>query len=90
MKETFFSDMALLKAFEHEARLLAGLRHPALPKVIDHFPEGGGHFLVMEFISGDDLSDILQKRGSAFPVSRVSASALQVGLFWGACGLWCC
>jgi len=71
VKETFFDDASLLKAFEREARLLAGLRHAALPKVIDHFAEGDGWFLVMEFITGDDLAEMLKKRGSAFPISQV-------------------
>jgi serine/threonine protein kinase len=63
LKETFFSDAFLLAAFEREARILAGLRHGALPKVIDHFPDTDGHFLVMEYISGDDLQDLLEKSG---------------------------
>ncbi|HXG65639.1 MAG TPA: hypothetical protein VNO70_11065 [Blastocatellia bacterium] len=37
LKETFFQDEGLLRAFEHEAQLLASLKHSALPKVIDHF-----------------------------------------------------
>ncbi|MCI0490165.1 MAG: serine/threonine protein kinase, partial [Blastocatellia bacterium] len=46
LKETFFGDDdRLLKAFEREARLLANLRHAALPKVMDHFAEGKGQFL---------------------------------------------
>jgi formylglycine-generating enzyme required for sulfatase activity/serine/threonine protein kinase len=71
VKETLFDDAALLKAFEREARLLASLRHTALPKVIDHFPEGEGHFLVMEFIAGDDLGEMLKQHGGAFPVGQV-------------------
>lgn len=59
LKETFFKDDRLRKAFEREARLLASLRHPALPKVIDHFSEADGQFLVMEFIPGDDLLDLM-------------------------------
>jgi|SRR5947209_13442490 len=62
LKETFFTDAAMRKAFEREARLLNHLRHSALPKVIDHFAEEDGQFLVMEFIQGDDLSEMLQNR----------------------------
>ena len=36
------------RAFEHEAQLLAGLRHHALPVVIDYFIDADGHFLVMQ------------------------------------------
>ena len=71
LKETFFKDDRLRKAFEREARLLASLRHPALPKVIDHFSEADGQFLVMEFIPGDDLLDLLNSRGTGFPPGQV-------------------
>lgn len=30
------------QAFEREAALLANLRHPSLPKVMDYFTENGG------------------------------------------------
>jgi len=60
VKETLVETDELRRAFGREARLLANLRHPALPKVLDHFDEGGGLFLVMEFIPGDDLGHLLE------------------------------
>ncbi|HST22120.1 MAG TPA: protein kinase [Blastocatellia bacterium] len=67
LKQTLFTDENLLRAFEREARLLAGLRHPALTKVSDHFTEGGSQYLVMDFISGDDLAAVLEKRRDRIP-----------------------
>lgn len=71
LKETLVGGELLLKAFEREAQLLAGLRHPALPHVSDHFIDESGQFLVMEFIPGDDLATLLLKRGSPFPFGDV-------------------
>ena len=71
LKETFFLDTFLLAAFEREAKLLAGLRHAALPKVIDHFADTNGQFLVMEYITGDDLQELLQEGNSPPPVDEV-------------------
>lgn len=71
LKETFFTDATLRKAFEREARLLNRLRHPALPNVSDHFLEDEGQFLVMEFITGEDLSEMLKEQGGAFPIKEV-------------------
>jgi eukaryotic-like serine/threonine-protein kinase len=63
VKENSFTDDRLIEAFKREARLLASLRHPALPQIKDHFiVENIGQFLVMEFIAGDDLETILEKR----------------------------
>jgi serine/threonine protein kinase len=70
IKETFYKDDELGDAFEREARLLNSLHHPNLPHVSDYFTEGGGHFLVMQFIEGEDLFEIL-KRGGSFPQENV-------------------
>lgn len=75
LKETFFTEERMRRAFEREARLLAHLRHPALPKVTDHFDEDGGQFIVMEFISGDDLEILLAQRGEPFPFEQTLAWA---------------
>jgi hypothetical protein len=71
LKETFFSDEQMSRAFKREASLLAGLRHSALPKVIDHFIDADGQFLVMEFIPGDDLGAQLLRESFPFAVSDV-------------------
>ncbi len=71
IKETHFTDETLRKQFEREARLLNKLRHPAMTRVIDHFTENDGQFLVMDYVEGNDLSDMLEKRGGAFTVQEV-------------------
>lgn len=71
LKETIVETPEMLRAFEREASLLANLRHPSLPKVIDHFLEGNGQFLVMEFIHGNDLAELLALRERAFPTEEV-------------------
>ncbi|HEX6186237.1 MAG TPA: serine/threonine-protein kinase [Pyrinomonadaceae bacterium] len=79
LKETFFDDPSLRRAFEREARLLNRLRHHALPRVSDHFEESEGQFLVMEYIPGEDLSQMLKAQGGAgFPAARVLAWADQL------------
>jgi formylglycine-generating enzyme required for sulfatase activity len=63
VKQNMLEDPRLIEAFKREARLLASLRHTALTQVKDHFIiDGTGQFLVMEYISGDDLEAILVKR----------------------------
>lgn len=72
LKRTYFAgDEMLGNAFEREARILARMRHPVLPKVSDHFGEGDEQFLVMEHISGDDLSKRIEAANKPFPVSWV-------------------
>ncbi|MBX3294569.1 MAG: serine/threonine protein kinase [Acidobacteria bacterium] len=72
LKRTFYAgDEALGQAFEREARTLARLRHPVLPKVSDHFTEGDQQYLVMEHISGDDLAKRLEVAQKPFPMNWV-------------------
>jgi len=78
LKETLFADERLRKQFEREARLLARLHHPALPRVSDHFSEGDGQFLVMQFIPGDDLSEMMTRKRGAFPADQVLTWADQL------------
>jgi serine/threonine protein kinase len=78
LKETFFADERLRKQFEREARLLARLHHPALPRVSDHFSEGDGQFLVMQYIPGDDLSEMMNRKSGPFPPHQVLTWADQL------------
>jgi len=79
LKETSFDEEDLRKAFEREARLLARLEHPALPRVSDHFTEGEGQFLVMQFVAGPDIEEMRRRReGGSFPPAQVLAWADQL------------
>jgi WD40 repeat protein/serine/threonine protein kinase len=79
LKETSFTDEDLRRAFEREARLLARLEHPALPRVSDHFTEGEGQFLVMQFVGGEDVEEMRRRReGGSFPAPQVLAWADQL------------
>jgi serine/threonine-protein kinase len=45
--------------FYQEASTLARLDHPNLPKVSDHFSESDRDYLVMDFVPGQDLKEML-------------------------------
>jgi DNA-binding NtrC family response regulator len=75
LKETFSKDQSLRRQFEREARLLAQLNHPSLPRVSDYFTEGQRAFLVMQFISGVDLATIMAQQPGRFPRNVVMSWA---------------
>ncbi|HMY73537.1 MAG TPA: protein kinase [Blastocatellia bacterium] len=62
VKETFYSNEQLRRAFSREARLLNRLRHPALPVVMDYFSIADKQFLAMQYIPGQDLEQLLEER----------------------------
>jgi serine/threonine protein kinase len=78
LKETLSVDESARKQFEQEARLLASLQHPALPRVSDHFAEADRAFLVMQFIAGVDLARIIYQQPGPFPREQVVAWADQL------------
>ena len=78
LKQTLSSDDRLRRQFEQEARLLAQLHHPCLPRVSDYFSEDGRAFLVMQFISGPDLAQILAQQPGPFPLNTVIGWADQL------------
>jgi serine/threonine protein kinase len=49
--------------FLQEARLLARLHHPNLPRVTDHFVEDPCQYLVMDYLPGLDLQTWLERNG---------------------------
>lgn len=71
VKETLIADDNYRKALMREARLLNSLKHVALPKVSDHFVEDNGQYIVMEYITGEDLYEMMDRSGKAFPISDV-------------------
>lgn len=78
VKETFAATDEQRRAFRREAELLANLSHAALPRVMDHFTHGEGQFLVMQFVPGHDLAELLEIREQPFAVARVLSWADQL------------
>ena len=65
--------------FKREALLLAGLMHPNLPRIYDHFAESGRWYLVMDFIEGETLESYLSKHPDArLPIQEALAISVQL------------
>lgn len=78
IKQTLIAGSQYSRAFEREARLLAGLRHRSLPKVFDHWADVSGQYLVMEFITGEDLGAMLARRTRPFLLRDVLSWSDQI------------
>ncbi len=64
IKENLFGSAEYAEQFKQEARLLASLRHPNLPRVTDYFViENQGQYLVMDYIEGEDLKTRIERAG---------------------------
>jgi formylglycine-generating enzyme required for sulfatase activity/predicted Ser/Thr protein kinase len=72
LKENLDTSPETQRQFKQEAQILYDLNHPNLPKVIDHFMIiGQGQYLVMEFVSGENLQEKLETNGAPLSENRV-------------------
>jgi serine/threonine protein kinase len=78
VKENFLTGPQSVKQFQQEALILARLHHPNLPRVIDHFELEGRHYLVMDYIAGQDLWNMVQQRKLPLEESQALDYILQV------------
>jgi serine/threonine protein kinase len=68
------------RQFEREALILAGLSHPNLPRVTDHFfLPGEGQYLVMDFVEGEDLQAQLDRLQKPLDEQQALGWILQIG-----------
>ena len=67
--------------FRREASVLARLDHPNLPKVSDYFTEGNRDYLVMDYVPGKDLKELMDEaraRGEVLSEKQVLGWAEQI------------
>ncbi len=60
-KEVIDPDLAIREQFALEAQLLMRSRHPNIPHGYDHFNEQGRAYLIMDFVEGQDLEQMLSQ-----------------------------
>ncbi|TVQ64505.1 MAG: serine/threonine protein kinase, partial [Phycisphaerales bacterium] len=70
------SDPARLERFEREARTLAQLNHPNLAGIHGVEEQGGAKYLVLEFVEGETLADMLDR--GPLPVDDAIEIAVQI------------
>lgn len=67
LKEELLQNAEIMERFRREAKALASVLHQNVAHVYDFVEEGSEAFILMEFIEGIDLSQIIQKAGSVPP-----------------------
>jgi tetratricopeptide (TPR) repeat protein len=65
--------------FHREAQAAARLSHPHIVGVYDATEHAGRHWLVMEYVEGDDLASVLRREGS-LPVAQACSYVQQAAL----------
>lgn len=57
--------------YEKATKVLAGLHHPLIPRVLDRFAEGKHYYIVLTYIEGESLEERLQKLLRPLPEHEV-------------------
>ncbi len=81
LRDDFFRQEDKEKAllfFQREAYVLSRLGHPNIVHILDYFEENGDYFLVMEYVEGENLQQLLQSKKEPFPESQVIGWAQQI------------
>src|SRR4051794_32713233 len=78
LHQSMYDDSVQLERFRREARTVARLSHPNVVTVIDA-GEGDGHpFIVLEYVDGETLKQLIRRTGP-LPVTEAVAYAIEVG-----------
>jgi serine/threonine protein kinase len=67
-----------LEFFDREARMLSNLKHPNIVRIYDRFREHENYYLVMEYVEGQNLEQMLVERGEPFSEEDVTAWAITI------------
>jgi serine/threonine-protein kinase len=69
LREQYAHDRDFVARFQREAQAIAKLSHPHMVQLFDYGEDAGTHFIVMEYVEGDDLKTVLRRQG-ALPEGR--------------------
>jgi len=75
LKEEYGDDPRFVERFSREARAAATLSHHNIVQVLDSGHDGEQHFIVMEFVEGRNLDQVLTEGVRLTPQEAVSAAA---------------
>ncbi|MCB9434200.1 MAG: serine/threonine protein kinase [Ardenticatenaceae bacterium] len=81
LHESLTGDEGFLRRFQREAHAAANLSHPNIVTVHDIGQDGYKHYIVMEYVDGRTLKQIIRdykKQGQTMPISRALQLVVQI------------
>jgi eukaryotic-like serine/threonine-protein kinase len=75
LQAQFVRDPSFLIRFKREAQAAASLSHPNIVGVYDTGTENGTHFIVMEYVDGRTLKDVIRAEGPLYPERAAEITA---------------
>jgi serine/threonine protein kinase len=81
LKEYLVTGANAQEQLKHEATVLGQLHHPNLPAFQDAFIERGRYYVVLNYIEGNDLTDIIRiarQRNDTVPIGQIMGWLLSI------------
>lgn len=77
-KLTLRGSSSIVERFKREARILIDFKNDHIVRVFDHFKEGNSHYIVLEYVDGMALDQLIKKQ-------RMLSNELALLIFLDAC-----
>ncbi|WP_077367357.1 Stk1 family PASTA domain-containing Ser/Thr kinase [Anaerosalibacter sp. Marseille-P3206] len=74
LRDEFTNDEEFIKKFRHESQAAASLSHPNIVSIYDVGSEGNTYYIVMEYIKGKTLKEIIKEKGKLTPEETINYS----------------
>ena len=82
VKEYLVTGAGGQEQLKHEATVLSRLHHPNLPAFLDAFIENGRYYVVLNYIEGQDLTDLIMRttrqRNEVIPIVQIMSWILSI------------
>src|SRR5438477_1040261 len=81
VKEYLVTGSGGQEQLKHEATVLSRLHHPNLPAFQDAFIERGRYYVVLNYIEGNDLTDLIRvarQRNEIVPIAKITSWLLAI------------
>jgi serine/threonine protein kinase len=82
VKEYLVTGASGQEQLRHEATVLSRLHHPNLPAFLDAFMENGRYYVVLNYIEGHDLTDLIMRttrqRNEVIPIGQIMSWILSI------------
>ena len=74
LRQQFVHDEDFIRRFRREAQSAASLSHPNIVSIYDVGQDGDIHYIVMEYVEGANLNEIIKEAGAAAEPRKRSIS----------------
>jgi eukaryotic-like serine/threonine-protein kinase len=75
LSERFSRDRSFVERFRREAQSAANINHPNIVSLYDYGADNGTYYIVMEFIDGKSIADIIHAEGPLLPERAAEIAA---------------